>query len=284
MSNVFVDRSGHVFGNWTIQRYSHSTQIGRVWLCRCECGTERPVLWASLHSGTSKSCGGPTCSNKVFVRTHGQSKTKPYRVWKSMVERCESPTSKSYANYGGRGITVSPEWRDSFEAFLRDMGYKPGKEYSLERIDNNLGYWPGNVIWGNQEQQSRNKRTTHILTFNGITKSMKEWSESTGIGYSALRNRINVYKMSIEDALTRPIGEVQLKPGSASKQVFIDHVGEKHGEWEVLKYARFTLNNGRAWECQCSCGKIKEVYYSQLKSGKSKACRSCAARMRCAHA
>lgn len=199
MGAKFIDRSGQVYGRWTVASYSHSNDIGRVWLCRCECGVERPVLWASLKSGVSKSCG---CAKEIFVRTHGLSKTKPYRVWKSMIERCENPNSNVYKDYGGRGITVCPAWRNAYAEFLKDMGARPSAKHSIDRKDNNGNYEPGNCHWGTQVEQGRNRRTNHNLTFRGATKPMSEWAESIGINYSTLRNRINVYGWSIEDALT----------------------------------------------------------------------------------
>lgn len=127
--------------------------------CICDCGTERTIERGKW--GKTKSCG---CLQRETVatrnrqsRTHGMSKTKTYRVWVAMIQRCTDPNATGYANWGGRGITVCERWRHSFEAFLADMGERP-EGCSIDRIDNGGNYEPGNVRWATALEQTQNRR------------------------------------------------------------------------------------------------------------------------------
>lgn len=141
--------------------------------------------------------------------THGATRghrtgTKPnrtYDTWCRIKGRCYNLTDPRYPLYGGRGLTVCARWINSFPNFLADMGERPGK-VSIDRIDNSLGYSPENCRWADQKTQCNNKRGNHLLTHAGLTLTMQQWSEKTGIGYSTLRSRINDYGWSIARALT----------------------------------------------------------------------------------
>lgn len=120
-----------------------------------------------------------------------------------MVDRCENPQNKAFSHYGGRGIAVCARWR-SFKDFLTDAGSRPSPKHSIDRIDNDRGYEPGNVRWATQKEQTRNTRANKLLTFNGETLCMSEWAERTGIGSPTIRTRL-VLGWSVADALTRPV-------------------------------------------------------------------------------
>jgi len=107
-----------------------------------------------------------------------------------MRERCGNPKNAAYSLYGGRGITVCDRWRDSFEAFLADVGRRPSPVHSLDRIDNNLGYAPSNVRWAPRSVQQRNRRNNAWLTVIGVTRLRIEWSEVAGIPYNTLGWRL----------------------------------------------------------------------------------------------
>lgn len=147
--------------------------------CRCDCGVETLPLAFSLRSGASTSCGGhrPRCPEKTkkavaaATTKHGMHGTAEYRAWRSMKGRCHCPTHKAFARYGGRGIYVWPEWRESFEAFLAHIGPKPDPSYSLDRIDNNRGYEPGNVRWADRSTQNKNRRPFIVDPSNRRPKS-----------------------------------------------------------------------------------------------------------------
>jgi hypothetical protein len=133
---------------------------------------------------------------------HGKSKTKIYGIWLAMRRRCEKEQNPAYKNYGGRGITVSEEWK-LFDNFFRDMGEKPDGK-TLERIDNNLGYSKENCIWASRKEQARNKRNIKHLTFNGVTKSMAEWSEETRISIGTIWRRSKM-GWSDEEIINTPL-------------------------------------------------------------------------------
>lgn len=136
--------------------------------------------------------------------THGHTSggrvSPTYSTWLSMRARCSNPNVTYYADYGGRGITVCDRWQTSFEAFLEDMGEKPAGT-SIERIDRDGHYEPGNCRWATLREQGRNKRNNLKLTLNGETRLLVEWSERTGIPYRKIRARLD-RGWSAERALT----------------------------------------------------------------------------------
>lgn len=135
-------------------------------------------------------------------RSHGMSKTKIYGIWSAMMSRCNNPNSGAYHNYGGRGIRVCERWH-RFEDFYADMGERPqGK--SLERINNDKGYSPENCIWAEREVQARNRRDTRYLTSDGVTKSVAEWSDETGISIGTICRRLQ-QGWSDHEAVSIPI-------------------------------------------------------------------------------
>lgn len=144
---------------------------------------------------------------------HGMRYTKIYRVWASIVSRTNYPGDTCYKNYGARGIKVCERWR-KFESFFEDMGkeYKPGLE--IDRIDVNGNYEPENCRWVTRKKNALNKRTSRLLTFEGKTKTMKEWSIELNMPYQTLSSRINNYGFSAERALTQ---KVISKPRNKSK-------------------------------------------------------------------
>lgn len=122
-----------------------------------------------------------------------------------MKAACNNPNHHNYANYGGRGITMCERWK-SFENFLADMGERPSRQHTIDRIDNNGNYEPGNCRWATPRQQLTNKRNNVRLTFNGETMTLMEWSERYNLLFETLRGRLK-RGWSVEDALTRPIAK-----------------------------------------------------------------------------
>jgi hypothetical protein len=183
-----IDRTGHVFGRWTaLSRISGQ----RKWLCQCECGTIKAVSTSHLRQGKSKSCG---CLEKELTsaraKTHGMSGTVEHRTWISMRDRCRNPKAAHYECYGGRGITVCDRWLNSFENFYEDMGSKPSRRHSIDRIDVNGHYEPRNCRWATITEQRRNTRANTIVQYLGQDMCIAEAAELSGISQYTLSMRI----------------------------------------------------------------------------------------------
>lgn len=153
------DLSGVRFGRLIAIKRVENNSINRpVWECLCDCGNTKNVHSAYLLRGSCTSCGCYRIEvNKTKCRTHGLSKTPLYNIWFNIVSRCTNEKDTAYANYGARGITICEDWLD-FLNFRRDVGDRPTKEHSLDRIDNDKGYEINNVRWTTRVVQSRNQR------------------------------------------------------------------------------------------------------------------------------
>ncbi len=189
---------GDKFGRLTLlERISG----GRTkWRCLCDCGKTAEVLQQSLLSGNTKSCGC-LVAEKNFK--HGGYYTSEYSIWSGMKARCYNPRKRSYGEYGGRGISVCERWRNSFPNFLADLGKRPSKNHSLERVDVNGNYEPANCRWATSSEQANNKRDNNLITFRGETLTETQWRRKLGFNRGTIRQRI-VNGWSVEDALTTP--------------------------------------------------------------------------------
>jgi hypothetical protein len=149
-----IDLTGQRFGRWVVIAYAG----GSKWLCVCDCGTVVVVWGHALRTGDSKSCG---CLRDELIsarsKTHGMTQSREFQTWASMLQRCANPNHPGYAYYGGRGISVCEEWRCSFLAFFADMGERP-PGCTLDRIDVNGNYEPGNCRWATAFVQTHNRR------------------------------------------------------------------------------------------------------------------------------
>lgn len=159
-----------IFGLWTVKERGSS---GR-WICQCDCGVKRSVRASDLRSGKSRMC--KQCSMEATNTSHGMRGTPEYNTWVHMIQRCHNPNSKDYPNYGGRGISVCDLWRNSFEAFYMSIGPKPTPKHTIERINTNGNYEPGNVKWATRNEQVLNQRSNVKLTIDGVEKAVSEWA------------------------------------------------------------------------------------------------------------
>lgn len=152
-----IDISGRRFGRLVaLERVSNHPKSRRTrWKCRCDCGSLVEVVTFNLTQGDTKSCG---CLNTDNLRKHGKSYTPEYSVWRGMKQRCLNPKASYYADYGGRGIKVCEKWANDFGEFYKDVGPRPSSQHSLDRIDVNGNYEPGNVRWATAREQARNTR------------------------------------------------------------------------------------------------------------------------------
>lgn len=171
---------------------------------KCECGTEKTVSVDGLRGGRINSCG---CLNKEVAKarftTHGKRGDPIYPVWNMMVQRCTNPDYKLFADYGGRGITVCPEWL-TFEGFYADMGDPPFEKAQLDRIDNEKGYYKENVRWTTRTQNNRNRRNTVKVFWEGAEVTLADLCEQKGLNYSKVYQRLNTYNWPLEKAITHP--------------------------------------------------------------------------------
>lgn len=171
-----------------------------VWLFRCDCGKIIEAIGKSVKDGNTKSCG---CSHIKHGHISKHKKSKTYHTWQSMKDRCINPNNPGYKDYGGRGIKICKRWL-KFENFLKDMGERP-RDKTLDRIDNDLGYYKKNCKWSTPSQQNRNMRSNDMITLNNITLCLKDWSKKLNMEYMTLWSRIYKCKWSIEKAFTVPV-------------------------------------------------------------------------------
>lgn len=161
------------------------------WECTCDCGSVLVVKSQSLKEGWVKSCG---CLRREMgvkrFKTHGGSEKPEYWVRVQMIQRCTNPKDKKYKRYGLRGIKVCNRWLESFENFIQDMGDRPSKRHSIERVDNDGNYEKSNCIWATSKTQARNTRRNIFITHDGRTATLAEWSEKSGIKSGALLGRM----------------------------------------------------------------------------------------------
>ena len=194
-----VCKSGDKFGRLTLL-HSFVENGRRKWLCRCNCGNEKIILQQSLPGGNTKSCG---CLRVERNFVHGGYYLPEYGIWAGMKNRCCRPKSRDYEFYGGRGIIVCERWMNSFQNFYADMGSRPSKSHSLDRIDGNKNYEPSNCRWATPSEQNNNKRDNHLITFRGETLNETEWRRKLGFGVGIIRQRLK-NGWSVEKSLTTP--------------------------------------------------------------------------------
>lgn len=195
-----LDLCGQRFGRWTVLGKSHKDRRGAIfWLVRCACGTERSTRGSHLRNGQSTSCG---CYHREAVTKHGMTLTRTWKSWDSMLQRCENPNAPDYGEYGGRGIKVCRQWHD-FNSFFADMGERPeGK--TLERDKVNGNYTPKNCRWATASEQQRNKQNAIVATVNGVTKSVHDWADETGIPAAVIKWRL-VQGWNHAEAIRHPV-------------------------------------------------------------------------------
>lgn len=206
----FKDIEGMRFGRLVALGYvgqNHRNSCS-IWLCRCDCGTEKIIESRSLLFGNSQSCGclhrdisAAVCKRRnPGMATHGMKNTPEWRAWHCMKGRCLNHKDKAYHWYGGRGITICEEWIESFESFFAHVGLRPSESHSLDRIDNEKGYVPGNVRWATMLEQNSNRRSSKFFVFNGELLCVAEISRRTGVAETTLRRRL--LEMPVEDAVS----------------------------------------------------------------------------------
>lgn len=198
-----LDLSGRVYGRLTVL-CREGNLYGKVgWKCKCECGNELIVAGADLKGRNKASCG---CLKRDIARlknfSHGMTETAEYRAWCKAKSRCTVESDPSYKNYGQRGIMMCPQWLNSFENFFADMGPKPDGNYSIERLNVNGDYEPGNCVWATQLEQSRNKRNTVRVIHEGESVSLHALADRLRVPYMRLYKRIFIHGWDVERAVS----------------------------------------------------------------------------------
>jgi hypothetical protein len=188
-----VDIAGQRFGAVTALRPSCRAPRRKIkWACRCDCGRAFDTCGGKLRRGEVASC--PACSReraRVKRVTHGLKSSSEYRIWTHIKSRCLNPKVPEFKHYGGRGITICSRWRESFEAFLEDMGRRPSPKHSIDRFpDNDGNYEPGNCRWATAKQQCNNMRSNRKITIGGETRNMTQWAESIGVTREVIHKRL----------------------------------------------------------------------------------------------
>lgn len=201
------DLTGNVYGKLTVIALTECSKFRSSWFeCRCECGKRVVVRGSVLLGGGTKACF--SCAHTK----HGQSRTVVYRIWTNIKYRCYKEGSQSYHKYGARGITVCDRWLNSFENFIADLGPRPTPKHSVERLDNNSNYEPGNCKWATPKEQQNNTSMCRWIEYDGMTKTLSQWSDVIGVSAQVIGKRLDG-GWSIEKSLTTPILDSKFKKG-----------------------------------------------------------------------
>lgn len=203
--NAFGDIApGQVFGRLTVTEASEPRRGSAYWKCSCACGGTSVVRAWRLRTGETLSCG---CLQRESVSTrnyrHGMTRSREHNAWSKMIQRCADPNYRFFNRYGGRGITVCERWRDSFEAFASDMGMAPSPQHSIDRIDNDGHYEPGNCRWATRLEQARNTSRNRILTAFGRSQCLQAWADELGLCSTSLIERLD-RGWDVERAVSTP--------------------------------------------------------------------------------
>lgn len=201
-----IDRTGRVYGRLRVVGRFECGPASKgqrtKWVCVCECGAEKIATGHELASGDTTSCG---CFQRESTgdrhRRHGMTRTPTYNSWQAAKQRCHDPKAAKYPSYGGRGIKMCNRWRESFDAFLEDMGERP-KGMTLDRIDQCKGYEPDNVRWATAQEQSINRGTTQLRRWRGGWMTTRQISEVEGVSFNSLRKYVRSYR-TIQDAVEK---------------------------------------------------------------------------------
>jgi len=193
-----MDLTGQVYGRLTVLSMDPDSYYCS---CQCECGNVKSVLYFSLTSGRTMSCG---CYNKELrlQGKHHKTHSNEYKAWTNLKHRCLNPNSPKFKDYGARGIGISDEWID-FETFYKDMGDRPSNEYSIDRIDNDGPYSKDNCKWSTRKEQANNMRSNVLIPYSGEMVTLRELSDKTGIAYRTLQTRY--YLGMTGDELIKPV-------------------------------------------------------------------------------
>lgn len=203
--STLKDLTGMKFHNLTIiKRLPNTIDGSAMWECLCDCGNITAARGKNIRNGAVKSCG---CLRKIpYNKTHGMSKSRLYKEWAGIKARCCYKSAKKEKSYGGRGISICEEWKNSFDSF-KLWALKNGYNDSLtiERIDFNGDYCPDNCRWIPFSEQCNNKRSNIIITYNGKTQTLSQWCKELCLDYKLVNSRIKKLGWSFEKSISEPV-------------------------------------------------------------------------------
>lgn len=232
MSRKKLNLIGQQFGRLTVAEEakayrSPGGQIHRQWTCVCSCGEQSTVRQQHLRNGHTTSCG---CASREEKTTHGMSDSPAYRSWRCMMSRCYNDKDIGWKSYGGRGIKVCDEWHD-FLGFVADMG-QPLEGMSIDRVNTDGDYAPGNCRWADRVTQSNNKRNNRRIAFDGEEKTLTEWARKIEVSPETLKRRLDK-GWPIDRALSTPVGE--------TTELMLQTVRKLHKSGDEHKQAKMTF-------------------------------------------
>jgi hypothetical protein len=213
----FIDLTGQTFGRLLVLKRANVKKNEAFWICKCICGNIITTRGIGLRQGSSKSCG--CYMREVSTKTgkklgklpkklkHGKVGSQVYQTWANIKQRCFNPKCIGYIYYGGRGIVVYKPWIKSFLAFYEYIGDPPSNKHSLDRINNNGNYEPGNIRWATDKVQQCNKRTNHMINYNGKTQNITTWAKELGIPFNTIIYRLKS-GLTFEQAIKKKCGGI----------------------------------------------------------------------------
>lgn len=194
-----LDLTGKKFGMLTCVCIGEKDKSGKTqWNVFCECGAKKLVRLNDLRSNKVTSCG---CKRIALSKKHGLHSHELYMTWYGMIERCRNSNHVGFLRYGGSGIDVCERWAESINNFIDDMGERPSKLHTLDRIDNTKGYSKENCRWATKKEQSRNRKDNVYVVYNGINILLKDLSELKNINYQVLHRRLFISGWDIEKSI-----------------------------------------------------------------------------------
>lgn len=206
MKNKIQIQQGERFGRLVVINEAEPYNRHRYFLCKCDCGNEKSIPMDNLRRGKAKSCG---CYALDKSSTHRETHTRLYHIWKTMKQRCYYEKHINFRDYGGRGISVCEDWHqfESFRGWSLSNGYNDF--LSIDRINVDGNYEPSNCRWATMKQQQNNRRSNSLITYNGETKTIQEWSELLGIKKTTLRYRLKFSNWDIKKVFTQKVNHYE---------------------------------------------------------------------------
>lgn len=200
------DIVGKKYNMLTVLKFDSIKNEQAMWLCKCDCGNEKVLRGSRLKEGVTTSCG---CYRVGRLKKHGLSTSNEYTIWHDIRRRCKKENNINYAGYGGRGIGVCERWdnENGFMNFYDDMGKRPSKKHSIDRIDNSKGYSKENCRWTDDITQANNRRGNRVITYDNKTMTVSQWERELKMPSNNIATRL-AKGWTIEDAISKPIRSI----------------------------------------------------------------------------